>query len=260
MLQFIARRSPSASDKSIARSVEFAVESLESRRMLAGDISVKISGDRLLLNGDSEDNSVSIFAINGQVIVDAYNNTTLSGDATSSRSFNTGIAENDLKLLRVNLRGGDDEFGDNQIELNARYVVNMGQGDDFFVIGSGERNGRITVKGGGGDDEMFVGESTVVNGDFSMNTGGGDDSLVFSNFGDLTFNGRARISLGGGDDALEFDPATVSFGMSPRSISGGGGSDIFDAKGTGIDMVSADFDLSLTSFEIDIAMPPTQLG
>ena len=87
------------------RELSIGVESLERRRLLAGNVSVDGNGDNLTLRGDGEDNSVSVFGDNGTVWVSAYGFTTLTGDATSNNTVSTALPDSSSRLAAGLARG-----------------------------------------------------------------------------------------------------------------------------------------------------------
>ena len=55
------------------------VESLENRRLLAGDVTVGYSGDSLIITGDFDDNNISIEGTADGVVKITGNGTTING-------------------------------------------------------------------------------------------------------------------------------------------------------------------------------------
>ena len=87
-------------------------ELLESRRMLAGNVQVALSGGTLYLTGDNLDNSVTIaatgtpnqFTVTGLTDLNS-NPTSINHVADGSQTFSN------VTNISVSLKGGDDFFG-----------------------------------------------------------------------------------------------------------------------------------------------------
>ena len=56
-----------------------AVENLEGRRLMAGDVTVDFNGEKLEIKGDDLPNQIAVFARDGNLIVDGLGTTTING-------------------------------------------------------------------------------------------------------------------------------------------------------------------------------------
>lgn len=235
------------------RDLDFGVESLESRLLLAGNINavVTVGGD-LRVNGDSASNDVVIHATGtaGELYLEGRNGTTVNGQ--SSITLN-GISDD----IRVRLRGGDDQIlltgalddGSTASAINFvdDVIVNSGGGDDIVYIDGVVDAGHISVVTGAGDDAVgfFLTESeslytatgggndvvgftgaNVVERWTRVVTGGGNDNVIVagdsSGFLSSRFGGVFTVGLGGGSDMLAFDGGRFEGGS---IVNGGPGFD-----------------------------------
>lgn len=85
--------------------MNFCLETLESRRMLDGDVHVMVRGSDVTIHGDGESNELVVAVISGSIQV-------LAEDAdTLVHGGQTGLTPPELGNLTINLRGGDDYVG-----------------------------------------------------------------------------------------------------------------------------------------------------
>ena len=152
--------------------LEFSVERLESRKLLAGDVDVVLTshGD-LRITGDNHDNSLEIrtegFGSLKRFIISPTATTTING-----QSLDVVIGHDDLRDLKINMKGGNDSLG--------------------IYVGSGSRQFRHgSIKMGGGEDNLFL-FTTVGNG-----------------VGSVNFSANLKILLGAGANTCDLDNAHV---------------------------------------------------
>ena len=116
-----------------------AVESLEDRQLLAGDVSVTVNGGNLLIRGDAEDNVIAITAGEdpGQFVIAGFDDS--NGDPTSIEGVENGelVVDGVTGNLFVGLGGGDDSLFLTDAELPRNVVVFAGTGNDFVLVGQG---------------------------------------------------------------------------------------------------------------------------
>ena len=229
------------------------LERLESRALLAGNVTATQQGNNLVIRGDNEDNEIAITRLAADEYLVTGVGTTVNGDPDASFS---GISGN----IDIDLRGGDDilAIADDptglpdlltldppgsgpylqteldtigttaQTFINGALLVRMGSGDDFVGL-SVETGGRVDIRTGSGLDAVGVLRSDV-GGNLSIRTEDGDDGvLVLDSFVD----GNISVDLGNG-----FDGATVQQVSSAGGLSMLGGR---DSDGlTGADLSIAD--------------------
>ncbi len=191
----------------------FEVESLESRTMLAGNVHVIVSGDNMIINGDSDSNEIMVYSLVDTIGVLGGNGTTVTGDV-----FDLTTA--DLNKLTIKMKSGDDHVtvgprieatgkvriigggGDDQITVqgtfNDKVTVNGGADSDFIQLYLGTFNDKVTLNGGAGDDNVTIQVTTFAT-DVKANMGHGSDVVRLT--AGVSF-AEARFNLGGGDDLL----------------------------------------------------------
>ena len=128
------------------------LEPLESRLLMAGDVSVSVSGGDLLISGDGDDNQILIVESGGTFDVLGQAGTTVNG--------------------------GEDITG-----LAGDILIDMDRGDDRVVISGVDFDGNIIVDGGVGGNEFRLSNANI-GGDVSVENGTGkksaDSSLLLS--------------------------------------------------------------------------------
>ena len=227
------------------RNVEFNVESLECRKMLAGDVSVEVTGGGdLRIRGDNLDNNISIensFFSSG-LIITGIDGTTVNGQESVIIS---GVTDDFV----INMRGGDDTV---QIrsEPTSRFMavpddVNFrsGSGNDILTMDRVLVGDDVRVNTGSGADVAILHKTTAE--DVRANMGADKDvfEIVFSNihddvvvnggsggdgFGIRDTNADVVKMVGGAGDDIFLDgylPGVSSDLIASFNISGGGGSD-----------------------------------
>lgn len=239
-------------------------QSLEARRLLAGDIQVVDDGTILTLVGDQLANEVSITQNeNGQLVI-AGLNTTINGSAESlvssgSQSYLTLVMNDGNDIVTVNdvsLRSqiafhggnGNDQLSLNEIETLQLHVkgdagndliqlsgsvrrssyVYLGAGDDILAVEAFRSGRNFKVFGGNGDD-TFVSASIQVRRKFEVHLENGNDRLVMT--GDSAAGRKARLELGAGNDFVSLRPTQTGSGLTfNRStiVNLGDGADVGD--------------------------------
>ncbi len=214
-----------------------AVESLEARWLMAGNVTAEVVGGDLRVTGDNLSNGLVISGtgVAGQVLIEGQFD--FSNDATD-----TTINGSDGELLFggitgniiINLNGGDDALDMVNVAVPRDLIITTGDGfDEIYLgqyalltpdfdpttVGSLGVNGVLSIDTGAQDDYITLGR--VFGGaDWSIRTGSGDDVLfVYSASGDvidvstgsevdlvnvayLTAHGNLRIDTGLQDDTI----------------------------------------------------------
>jgi hypothetical protein len=197
----------------------FAVEPLERRAMLAGNVSASINaGGDLIIQGDGADNKIEVFiATDGTVVISGHdgetvdqgnlNNTTVTGDVrVRMRGGNDTVeltsANGPINKLIIRTGSGSDSI---TVDLNSTQTTNV-----LFVTGSG--NDRVDARQNPIELESRDSSSRKL----TIRTGGGEDNVRIRDFA-----GEMRVHLGSADDTICLD-----FSM-PGTANGGGGYDKF---------------------------------
>lgn len=161
---------------------KLAVERLESKDLLAGDVMVSVVGGHLLVQGDAEANQIAVSsgAEPGSYLIAGRDGTTVSmadGSASGDQLTVEGVRGN----VRIVLGEGDDAVRINDAMFRRNVTIAMGAGDDRVLIGvpapddgaaeaetSDEApgahvaiRGALTILTDGGEDVVRVGDATV---------------------------------------------------------------------------------------------------
>ena len=234
----------------------FHYNNLESRKMLAGDVTAFEFGGDLFIRGDAQDNQIQIAVDDqGQIKITGLDETTVNRgtdfivSGSDSAKFDGG--------LRTNLGRGNDRFEIVDAQFAGRSVVYGGRGDDVIDLSGASFQDHITIQTFDGDDTISVSDS-VFEDDLFVFSLNGRDTVELEN--DTTLGtavvvtgddadhvkvvtndwlGETQLVLtGDGDDVVEID--------SPKVGSGGFG--VY--AGHGADHVIADFGETTTQGNI----------
>ena len=245
------------------RKLRLRAEPLESRCLLAGDVSASVSHGTLLITGDNADNFVEVFGTGtpGQFTVEGFTdnqgvNTTINHSA-SPQTF-SGVTN-----ISVDLKKGDDFFGFEQGTVAGYLNIDMGDGNDEVNVGipklvttavskptatpvlvkplvptpttttsSATINGALCVNLGSGNNWLIEG-STHVKGSETVNACDGNDRIEFIDTGGLpgfttigngvTVDKDLCVNLGGGSNYLDAYDLTVNGSF---QVNGSGTNDV----------------------------------
>ena len=189
----------------------FCIESLESRAMMAGNITVQQNGDTLNVTGDDLGNQFTLIRDNVGQLVATGIGTTVNGGAVA-------LSFPGINNIVVNSNGGDDIVGidNNGIPLNS-VQVNLGAGADNFQINNTSIQS-LNITGGEGADQVLVGIPFVPD----ITTQAGIDAAIAG--GSVGAVNNLNFDGGNGDD--QFFAARV-FGGGNWNIALGAGNDGF---------------------------------
>jgi hypothetical protein len=250
------------------------IESLESRTMMAGDVTAALAGGDLVLNGDNDSNEVVIRATNqvGQFVIEGLNGTTINGQASATIS---GVNDD----FRINLRNGNnallltaERVDGNQslFQINDDVQIRTGNGNDVVVFDNVRVIGNTSLNTGDGDDTAVFFESRLA-GDLRGNMGNGDD---FIGLDSSRVDGRVRTNLGSGNDYF----ITFDSNLNDRvDANMGSGDDLMGLVNTtfeddlrvngsnGLDRVlhentDVNGDADLRSIEVEAEVPQNDIG
>lgn len=222
--------------------LELACERLERRQMLAGDVSVNVTGSgNVVINGDNADNQIRIDASNagGHVWVYGEDGTTIDGlGAYLINGDGTGTIEGNLT---IRLKGGADRalIREVHVEGNVRAImgsdndsfmmsrafvdgnvnVTTAQGNDLVQVVRSMVHGKLTINTAAGVDRVLIGLASDIDGRTLINTGSNHD-FVFIN---SEFDGRLTINTGSGDDRVALHAMDI---VEPFNVNLGSGSDV----------------------------------
>ncbi len=104
------------------------VESLEHRRLMAGDVAVALEGSLLRIDGDNLGNQIVVAqAASGDVVVSGQSGTLING-LPSVRFVRPA-----LNAMEIRMEGGDDTVTMRSVQLTNDLMVDLGAGNDRLV-------------------------------------------------------------------------------------------------------------------------------
>ena len=158
-----------------------AIERLEPRLVLSGNVQAFVADNDLMILGDDQANTVQIALINNDVVLRGNEGTTINGGATFT--------------IRT---------GSNQIQQNI--IATFGRHDDQFLLDDGIRYlGGVTISTGKGNDRVGVDNSTMAD-NLVLIMGKGNDSIAIRN---STIGGKLIANTDKGSDTVSVFGTTV---------------------------------------------------
>lgn len=198
-----------------------AIELLENRKLMSGNVLVKIKNDRAVITGDDLSNSIVFSAggvANDHFVVTGVNGTTVNGKS----SFSVEKYPNDtapFSALYIKMGGGNDTVNIAEVGSPLAVSIDLGEGDDRLDVPSPQVAffRAIDIYAGGGDDKIYLSNFTV-QGRLRIYTGAGTDYAGISTiqalkgFDLVDTGGRTRYTI----DAVSGlrGPSTVTTGNS----------------------------------------------
>lgn len=177
---------------------------LESRQLLAGNVTAAFSGVDLVITGDNSANAVQVLYNGVDVLVRGLNGTKVNGSAAD---FLAVAASDTLPGdLAFNLgRGNDFARVSNFVKVTGDLQVAPGAGNDVTVIQDATITGELGVGGfslspsndDAGDDNVAIIDTMA--GSMSVLTGSGNDVVMLA----TVVANDILVSLGTGDDVLQ---------------------------------------------------------
>jgi len=187
------RSRTNATQRSVS-SVPF--EQLESRAMLAGNVTAQLIGQSAFINGDAADNSVQVLVEGGNVVVRGADGTTVNG-STNDFVLATGTSQISGSIF-ARLSNGNDNFAVNGVTVGRHVSINGGRGNDRIVLTNSIVNRNVAMAGSSGNDVLVV-STTSIGRHLSISGGGGSDDIVID---DSQIGQDARLRGGSGDDDI----------------------------------------------------------
>lgn len=221
--------------------LDFCVESLEQRKLLAGNVSVAVnSAGDLTVTGDNEENrlTVIVFPEQNEIQISPDDNSTAINGHLPGTDVTLNIGRENFRDLKINMRGGDDVFaiGSNGAQYR-KAIARAGSGNDTIVISDSKFSGNVSISLGSGNptNQPFIDQiarlsTSVVDGNFKT-TGSRTKDLITVSFS--TINGRTNIRTGSGSDSVSHS-ATV-YGGAASSNTGSGGDRVTVSGVTALD-------------------------
>ena len=139
----------------MSNQVEFAVESLESRKMMAGDVAARVVNGDLVVSGDNQDNELYFYQSGpDSFVLFGENGTRING--LSGAPF-IGVRDD----IRINLRNGDNKIAFQGLDLPDDILVRTGNGTDKLIFEGLTVRSDLRVRTGRSNDSVFVMKSTI---------------------------------------------------------------------------------------------------
>jgi len=200
-------------------------ESLETRRMFAGDVTAEVHKGTAEIEGDFFDNGVVITAgLNpNEIVVTGVNANNLPTNIN-------GIPNGSITLpgvihgLDVKLGFGNDDLTMTNLTINGKAKVDMGEGVDSVTVTGGLYKSDLQIKTGRSMDNVTI-TNTTVRGTLQLKTGTGGD--IVSLIG--VSAGKLKVGLGEGNDAFTVAGTTVT---TSSTLNGDGGINPFTDAGS----------------------------
>jgi hypothetical protein len=213
----------------------FGFEQLETRRMLAGDVSYSVANNTLTLVGDSAANAVLITSSSAGVIQVKGLVQVVEPVAAGQVAQPTTIGGNPSKFF-LNI---------NSIVLDFNGGLTTGnKGDDAVVITNLSLTGSVSIHTSDGDDIIALGQFD--------NSGGIVDSSVNSSIGPLSIANGLTINVQSGDNTILANKVTIQGPAGTNlGITGGDGSDSITLTNVSVSHATSINDSGAANLTID---------
>jgi hypothetical protein len=132
------------------------LESLEQRKLMAGDVAAAFDGTLLTVEGDNFDNQIAITrTVVGDVVITGQNGTLVNG-LPSVR-----YPRAQLNAMEVRMEGGNDTVALRSLQVANDLFVDMGAGNDRLTAPASTIGANMAVMGGEGNDIVQLAGVTV---------------------------------------------------------------------------------------------------
>jgi hypothetical protein len=136
-----------------------AFESLESKQLLAGDVTVSLVGGTLRIVGDDAANQVAVTpgAEAGEFVIQGLEGTVVHLEGAEDPAPVAGLEVAGVRSMQVRLGDGADELSVNDAELRGSLLIDAGAGDDEVTLSDVSVRGLLHVAAGAGNDTVTLG-------------------------------------------------------------------------------------------------------
>jgi hypothetical protein len=197
-----------------------AIESLEPKQMLAGDVTVRQVGANLFIQGDDLANQVVITSgeAAGSYVIRGFEGTSVTLEGSSTPAPETGLVVTGVRgFVNVNTGDGDDEVTIEDAKFRLGLTVATGEGSDDVVVQDTKVGGVLNILTGAGDDSVKIGVAAAP-----------ENALALPSSAASVQGGFAiDILLGDGADSAEVHNASA---MGSIVVGGGLGADSVDVS------------------------------
>lgn len=181
-----------------------AVQSLEVRNLLAGNVLAVVNAGDLILTGDNQANQVDVVVENGDIVVRGRDSTTINGSATAFVAVSGATSLSDDLFVR--LGHGDDVLFVEGVSVGGNAVVSAQSGNNSIGLQSTSVGRSLVVGSNRGSDIVNL-DDVNVGRDLRISTGRLNDTIQLI---DTTIGRSVSIHSGRHDDTVVFDTSTVS--------------------------------------------------
>ncbi len=204
-----------------------AMERLEDRTLLAGNVVGVVVAGTLTLTGDAEANT---FVVDQAGL--AEQRFRVTPDATTEINSNgVGVAVifNVVKKdVKMNLLGGNDTVTFDDVALPGNVTIKDPQGDTSVTFDASTVVGRVVVRNGAGDDTFSLINASRIDHNVSIVNGNGDSDTTLDN-SIILWN--LSVQSGAGDDQLDLLNVSLVNRHVRGSFGKGDTSTLIDASG-----------------------------
>jgi hypothetical protein len=184
-------------------------ETLETRRLLDGNVTANFTGGVLTLHGDSTSNGIAIFNTSGNVVevlgLNQASAPTTVGGAPSQLFQHVVSIVLDFNNGQTGVNQGDDALVLTKLHLTGSVSIGLGTGSDIVALGNFDNSGGLV------DSAVDANQGAVkFDKGLTIDLQGGANTLVAK---DATLNGHGGPNItitGAGDDSLSFDHVAVN--------------------------------------------------
>jgi hypothetical protein len=193
------------------------LETLERRELMAGNVTVSLSGSDLKIAGDSSSNGVVVSRIDNATI--EVRGQTRAGAATSIN----GVANGSVRLasptnVYVDMWGGNDEIrfhghsAVSPLNVPGKMVIYSQSGNDSVALYNVKVGGDLSVNSGTGKDEFYgvgidVGDDLFVKESANTNYSGNSDFVNI--YGKSRIGDQLNVKFNGASDTLKVSDTTA---------------------------------------------------
>jgi hypothetical protein len=193
------------------RSKKLHVESLENRCLLAGNVSVSVSGSDLNITGDNLANTITVESIGSDQVQVRGFGTSVNGSPDAIKTFNVSGS------INLHMNGGADVVRVTNLVIQDNLNVDLGPGSNELLLGQSAAGDNLRF-GGTASGPLYVQDNESVVGNIH------NDRVFQSN---LHVQGVGTVSLGDGDDTVQLDrpsgsTANVEYGGLFQLFTGAG--------------------------------------
>src|SRR5262249_20736531 len=139
-----------------------AIEHLEDRTLLSGNVLVSLGGNGVLsIRGDSSANSLAVVQTASGVQVSSDD----SGATQINGSANPFTASSTVKSIRIQMKSGDNaiRIGDpsgTTLSLSGNLTINAASGNNTIAIANVQIGGSLIITTGRGNNNIVIGSTS----------------------------------------------------------------------------------------------------